>query len=265
MPRQKELHFFDQDAAYMRGLKDYRREFRGWKGERLVGEATPRYFMHGMGLDVERRYRFSPNHSASSRIAESLPGVKTILSLRDPVTRAYSQFCRNRQRGREKEPCFRTAIQAELDGKRRPETDPCCWIYLNRYGLHLQQWLTCQRRDYVKVVIFDEWIQSPRQTLDEICEFLDISKEGLSDTSEQHNSGWEPRSKFIQSLTSSWLHKVPGIRRLSQFNRRLGYAPLDEETAIWLRNIFSEEVKTLESQLGRNIECWHGSKRRCAA
>lgn len=265
MPRQKELHFFDKDAAYSRGLKEYRTGFHGWNGEQLIGEATPRYFMHGMGLDCNGQYRFSPNKSASRRIAESLPAVKTILSLRDPVTRAYSQFCRNRQLGRENEPCFRTAIQAELDGKRRPETDPCCWIYMNRYGFHLQQWLKCQPSAQVKIVIFDEWIKSPRQTLKEICEFLNTSGEGLPQTCDRHNSGWEPRSKMFENLTSSWLHKVPGMRRFSKLNRRPGYPPLDEETASWLRDIFSKEVDDVQSVLGRNIEVWHKDERKCAA
>lgn len=257
MPRQKELHFFDKDAAFARGVKDYRTGFHGWNGEPLVGEATPRYFMHGMGLDANGQYRFSPNQSASRRIAECLPQVKTILSLRDPVTRAYSQFCRNRQRGRENESCFRSAIQAELDGKRRPESDPCCWIYLNRYAFHLQQWLNSHPSAQVKVVIFDEWIQSPHQTLMEICDFLNISHDHLPKQCNLQNSGWEPRSRIIHKLTSSWLHRIPGIRRLGSLNHRPSYPPLDAETANWLRCIFSDEVETLEARLGRRIETWH--------
>ena len=69
----KEIHFFDH--SYNKGLLWYRSFFplRIIKGKRMTGEASPYYIFH--------------SHSAK-RIAKTLPSVKLIVMLRNPVDRS---------------------------------------------------------------------------------------------------------------------------------------------------------------------------------
>lgn len=83
--RRKEAHFFDH--RYRSGLSAYRAEFPTSMARRrreevigfapITGEATPYYLFHPL---------------APSRVATSLPDVKIVVMLRDPVTRAYSHY-----------------------------------------------------------------------------------------------------------------------------------------------------------------------------
>jgi hypothetical protein len=69
-----EIHFFNRDANWQRGLDWY---FAQFPDAQVAGEKTPSYV-------------YDPK--AMQRIAQSLPGVKLILCLRNPVDRLYSWY-----------------------------------------------------------------------------------------------------------------------------------------------------------------------------
>lgn len=103
MPGQ-EVHFFD--LAFDRGLEWYRGHFptQWWHrsalartGAGITGESSPYYTFHPLALE---------------RIAATLPGVKLIMLLRDPVERAYSHYHHERRRGHE-DLSFEEALEAE--------------------------------------------------------------------------------------------------------------------------------------------------------
>ena len=61
----------------VRSRLDYEKLFDGAKGRRAIGEATVRYLNSVRGVD---------------RIHDDLPGVRLIVSLRQPADRAYSSY-----------------------------------------------------------------------------------------------------------------------------------------------------------------------------
>jgi hypothetical protein len=71
----KETHFFDQN--FKKGIEWYSNFFKDHSDEKSVGEKTASY-LH--------------NKLVASRIKKTLPGVKLIFCLRDPVERMYSHF-----------------------------------------------------------------------------------------------------------------------------------------------------------------------------
>jgi len=86
---ENELMFFDHAKKYRGGVDSYREMFEGWDGQEVIGEATPGYMM----------WRLQPNKIAE-RIDTSLPDVRLIAVLRNPVDRAYSAFVHHMRRGR---------------------------------------------------------------------------------------------------------------------------------------------------------------------
>jgi hypothetical protein len=102
---EKEIHFFD--IAFGKGLNWYRAHFptilykqylKKVRGQDLItGEASPYYI-------------FYPH--APRRIFETVPQVKLIVLLRNPVDRAYSHYHHQVTRGRETL-SFEQAIEAE--------------------------------------------------------------------------------------------------------------------------------------------------------
>ncbi len=100
----KELHFFDEN--FWRGTDWYRaffplevrrRTLRRLGRELACGEATPYYLFHP---------------AVPERVKETLPDVRLIALLRNPVERAYSHYQLMRLTGREKL-SFAEAIDAE--------------------------------------------------------------------------------------------------------------------------------------------------------
>jgi hypothetical protein len=73
----KELHFFDKTTNYKEGLSHYLSDFKTNNNTLIMGEATPFYLA---------------SRKACKRIADSFPDVKMIVLLREPASRAYSEY-----------------------------------------------------------------------------------------------------------------------------------------------------------------------------
>ncbi|HXH26063.1 MAG TPA: TIGR03086 family metal-binding protein [Vicinamibacterales bacterium] len=84
-----EVWFFNIRRNFSQGLSWYRGQFTGWAGQPIVGEATPGYMM----------WRHDPRRVAR-RIHETVPEVRLIAILRDPVERAHSAMLHHIRRGR---------------------------------------------------------------------------------------------------------------------------------------------------------------------
>ena len=75
-----EMHFWNNGHRVRKlGIEHYAEQFEGWRGERIVGEATPGYMI----------WRHHPALVAQ-RIDEHLPDVRLIAILRNPIDRAQS-------------------------------------------------------------------------------------------------------------------------------------------------------------------------------
>jgi len=90
LPQSKEIHFFNKYNSnlikhdyFQLGINWYADFFKQYKGQKVIGEVTPMYI-----CDPE----------APLRIQQTLPNVKLIAILRDPVRRAYSHYWMAKQK-----------------------------------------------------------------------------------------------------------------------------------------------------------------------
>lgn len=82
-----EIKFFNHPKRMQQlGTQWYRNQFRSWSGEPIVGEATPGYLI----------WRHDPVEVAA-RIDSTLPDVRLLAVLRDPVDRARSALVHHRR------------------------------------------------------------------------------------------------------------------------------------------------------------------------
>jgi hypothetical protein len=177
---QKEIHYFDYE--WYRGLDWYRSNFPSRQerdafaaehgGPFVTGEASPTYISHEW---------------APGRIAHTLPHVKLIVSFRNPVDRAYSQFQMSRREDEEPLDSFADAVAAEEDRLRGEiahlKADPHysswpigCWSYLlrSRYAEQVERLFKLFPREQFLFVDADELQAKPAETLDEVYTFLDL-------------------------------------------------------------------------------------------
>ena len=92
----KEVHFFD--ANFDRGVDWYSGMFPSSRSKTILGEASPAYIYHP---------------DAVRRIAQTLPDVRLIVILRDPVQRALSHYKHERRLGFETAATFEEALELE--------------------------------------------------------------------------------------------------------------------------------------------------------
>ena len=267
LPDRKELHFFDRATNYERGLGDYESRFAP-AGERPAGEVTPSYFPRGV---VYRNgdhdsYEWRPDDDAPARIRRAYPDVKLVVTLRNPVTRAHSQFRKNYRQGRERADSFAEAVREELAGERPKETNPRCWVYRNRYPVHVGRWLDLFDRDQVRFLVFERWTDRPERALDEVCEFLGVEPRGAwPETDRKRNAGGTPRVVAGNRLYQDYLAHTAVARVLRRFrvphvadalNSSPGYPDLSDEARELLAAEFGPEIDELESMIDRDLDPW---------
>jgi hypothetical protein len=171
----KEVNFFM--GRYVRGVDWYRAHFpmppRDAGHEPfVVGEASPGYVINP----------FTPD-----RIRETIPDVKLVVLLRNPVARAYSHYNHMRRLGAEALNTFEAVLAAEpkrLDGEREkvysdPYHQAFAWYtrsYVTQgfYADYLPQWLDAFPREQLLIVQSERFFREPTETLRSVTQFLDL-------------------------------------------------------------------------------------------
>ena len=268
MPGNKEVRYFDRDDRY--GDEGwYLKHFREASDEEAVGESSPPYFYDKIIRDQNGNYQGEVQGSIVSRIKQFNPEMKILISLRNPVDRAYSQYWKNRNNQNvDDNKSFRQVIDEEISGKRTPEDIGACWLYKNMYPVHLKPWLENFPDDQVKIIIFEEWIQDPKDTLQEICGFLGVeSNHDFSEVlGEEKNSSRIYRSKVLKYF----YRKNPLLKyvyrnhvldnRLEDFLKKIthqsGYPNMSDETRRFVYEQLEDDIGETEELLGRDLDVW---------
>jgi hypothetical protein len=138
----------------------------------LRGESTPFYLF---------------DRESHRRIAESVPDVRLIAVLRDPVDRAYSNWMHLWADGLEPESDVVAACDAE-EARIRGGWAPF-WRYrgLGRYGEQLASLYRHFPADQVLVVRYRDLVDGPQAELNRICRFLGV-EEHLVETVPRDNT-----------------------------------------------------------------------------
>lgn len=249
LSKKKELDFFSY--RYEQGYGWYERQFPNKPSARAVGEISPSYFNEASVPERARLYS---------------PDLRILLSLRDPVERALSQHRHLIRIGLLPGPDYR--FESAL-------ADNPSYIDQGRYATHLSRWLASFPENQVLVVLMEDIRKSPEETARKVYEFLNIDTGHRSAALyEKSNPSYAVRSRgfdtaiqrlrrTIRQLGLGGLWKVLGDSGLRNFyrgvNRKPSEAvvpPVSNQTTRQLRELFREEIGTLEQMLGRNLESW---------
>jgi hypothetical protein len=162
--KHKEIHFFDWQ--YERGFTWYKCQFPRTHGLAITGEASPSYL-------------FDP--AVPERVKRHKPHVRLIAILRNPVDRAYSQYCHNKRR--ETEPLtFKRALEAEEERLQATETSKPSykqfmeWSYKarGRYAEQLLRWLALFPPEQLLVLRAEDLFTLPAETMAVVWEYLEL-------------------------------------------------------------------------------------------
>lgn len=168
MADKKEVHYFDRDEFFIDEAPDYQEYHAFFSGNTLgkqVGEATPIYMYWDQ---------------APRRIWEYNPKMKIIIILRNPVDRAYSHWNMECHKGRES---FSFLEAIAMESVRRQKSLPAqdrIYSYVDRgyYTNQLRKMGAYFSTSQMLVLKYDDFRDSPDNTLNEICDFLSVDRIG---------------------------------------------------------------------------------------
>lgn len=170
-----EVHFFD--THFTKGKEWYKSKFSKRPDNRyVIGDKSPYYIFHP---------------SVPERVHSYYPGIKIIAILRNPVSRAYSQYWFNRHRNLE-ELSFKEAINAEptrLAGEMEniladPEYSGMryrrkSYLARGRYAEQLERWYALFPKEQIFIVDADDLRNDPQGTLNKVYAFLGLEPHAL--------------------------------------------------------------------------------------
>jgi hypothetical protein len=241
-PPIKETFYFDR--YYERGPGWYRDHFEAGPREGVkVGEFGPSYF------DVPE---------VPDRIAAA-GAERIIISVRDPVERAFSLFIHHASRAR-----------VPLDFDEAVRVMPQI-LTSGHYAIHTPRWL--ERFERVHFLLLEDVATQPVQVLGALYEFLGVRQIAHQAPTPASNTARLPRFPRLERIRRS-LHRFARERHLypmlatgRALSRRLRAVVRTDKPAgerprlapaqrAWLREYYSEDVAYLEELLHRSLRHW---------
>ena len=227
--------------------------FDAVKNEKAIGEASPAYIS---------------NEDCPSLIHKYLPETKIIAVLRQPVSRAYSNFLHARRADREPIADFETAFNKEAE--RKAENWSPLYHYKGKgyYTEQLERYYNLFPKENIKVLLFEEVVKNPIETSQEIFEFLNVDSSFTPDTSKKANVSGTPKGLFgwlIMKLR--YYNLIPNIQFSNylpsfviQFIFNSAYKkakPLNTELKNRLTDTYyKEDILNLEKLIDRDLQHW---------
>ncbi|XP_066497546.1 heparan sulfate glucosamine 3-O-sulfotransferase 1 [Hoplias malabaricus] len=155
---ENEVHFFDWESHYQKGLSWYASQMPLTKSGQLTVEKTPAYFTSA---------------KVPERVLQMNPSVRLLLIVRDPVDRVlsdYTQVFHNHLQKR-KQPQPIEALLLLKDGQLN-----LAYKALNRslYHMHMEHWLATFPRESFHVVDGDSLIREPLEEMQKVEKFLGL-------------------------------------------------------------------------------------------
>jgi hypothetical protein len=211
MSTDKEPNYFSGDQIAAQGLyykkknpktlEEYLQLFQPTEGNRIAGECSVSYLFYP-GV-AEKIYQFNPK-------------AKIIISLRDPVYRAFSHYLMDYSLHLVKESFDKIVLEGEKNDSLKLYYQQ--YILLSQYTEQIKRYLNVFPKDQVLIFIHDDLVARPEEELKRLSAFLEIEHEVSGHGLEQRNVTTAAKSPFVR-----WLYKQ------EQFRKFLAYF-LDEKT-----------------------------------
>jgi hypothetical protein len=286
LPPIKEPNFFCTDVNAEANPEGRRNSFDAIDVKELLAAPTPRrrqiaivreradylaLYADAAGYrrrgDCSTAYLYSC--TAAGAIAAECPDAKILVMVRDPVTRAISEYRMRRAIGSARGKLGEELAQ-ELELLRRNlPLYHGARMYL-RAGLYSEQIERYHRTfgpENVKVIVFERFVRDQQSHLDRVCDFLGIARLPAG-PGERANASHVPRSAGLNRL----LYWIGGKYLLTRIGSYLPVGLKRRLVGLWFQNdpddygaerkqlraFFAEEVARMEKLIGGPLPEWRG-------
>ena len=220
--------------------------FKDVKTEKVIGEATPSY-LH------------SPN--SASKIKERFSDSKIIISIRNPIERAYSGYFSNEFMRKDN-----LSFKEMIDSHKKLIDENEFYIYNilepGFFSKHIKRFQDNFTSDKIKVIVFEDYIKNTEKSIKSILEFLELDTD--FEFTEQPKRGYRiPKNKIsklalenktIRKLSTFFIPTVTRQQIGEKFMLKETEKPvMNLEERSYLKEIYEDDVKELEILLDRDL------------
>jgi len=257
-PEVKEPHYFsptlptDSYLLPIRDRKKYLKLFEGVKDEIAIGEASASYLW---------------DPQSAKFIHDTIPNVRIIIMLRNPVERAFSAYLMFYSMNREKlsfGKVIRRNVNNDLVSFDRE------WILgPGFYSEEVKRYLDIFESNKVKIIIFEEFVKEAKKQIKEVLKFLGLNENAPINVEKTFNPYGEARWSFAKTVLGSPTFSRTIIKyvrpktrtKLRRYILKEATKPkLLEEDRLFLEDHYYDDVKKLEKILGRKLPWFFVSK-----
>ena len=254
MPENLEPYYFarlDIPQNYERGIisdeKKYLNLFKNAKNCKAIGESSPVYlYCPHSALEIKNRF----------------PNSKIIISLRNPIEIAYSEYFSLKFMGFDKNRSFNELLDSSKEQLDQNEFHIDSLLEAGFYSKHIKRFQKIFSKNQIKIIIFEEYIKNTIPTINSILSFLDIDKSiafkpapkgaykvprNFASQKLMNNSTFRKTAKFIiptvarQKIGERFLVKESSRPVLKQNERQR------------LKETYQDDVENLAKLLGRSL------------
>lgn len=260
IPEVKEMFFFNdydphflsiKNYRYKRGIKWYARQFNGGS-DKKAGEISPTYLYSKV---------------TAKRIRDNFPNTKIIVVLREPISRAFSQYIHDKRLGVIKDIAFNEAVRMYRN-----------YLEKGYYFKHLNNYFELFDKNNILVLLHEDLVEKPKKSVKKIYEFLELKNTKFLPKSINRKKNIAGRAKYplvnytmtqldylLREKRMEFLLKTIdslGLRRLAIFVRDrnstkiVEYPKIGKETTIYLKEIYRPTIEKLEKLLQKDLKTW---------
>ena len=263
LPGCKEVHYFEHEENYKKGINWYSEFFNYDTSEniKIIGEITPDYMAYNYVLN---------------RIVEALgTNIKILIVLRNPVDRAYSQFNHHVRLHVEKERNFISAISKESINSnisyRESWHTPAYYLSKGLYYNQVKRCFEVFSRQNIHIALFEDlFIEKDKNEFKALYEFLGIPYIGNIPNRHSHKSIF-PKSEalfdfvFVKNnkIKSTLKQLMPtdiyaGIRKklvsiLTEKPKKLDQSIKNK----LIQEVYLDDIKKLEELADLDLSVWY--------
>jgi hypothetical protein len=241
-------------------LDPYLRLYNGAQASQILGDACPSYLYTYEDTIRNIRQLYSE---------EALAKLKIVISLREPVSRAYSQFYTFKRKVQEPL-AFAQAIQKDRVKQRMQDNWNIFYDYPG-FGMYSKQVEAFQQafgKERVLVFLYEDIQADIHAVCRSIYSFLGIDPDFVVDDRLKHNS-------FAGEASIKWI--VAGLFSKNKYKRMISALipkplrmlllyiilvplvkrkPMDENTLKQFSDYFKQDIVKLEELIGRDLSSW---------
>jgi hypothetical protein len=247
----------DDERKYYQDFEDYCRLFKKAGNRKAIGEASSENLYH--------------SEKVIPYIQKYLGNPKIIISLRNPVERAFSAYTYLISQNRE----FLSFEEGlEQEEKRRRDGWRHIWFYQDAgfYFRGVKAYL--ENFSEVKVCLLDDLKKGPVSLVQDVYRFLGVDPSFVPNVTVRYKTSGIPRSKKINRLFEEPTRLRKIVRGVGRFlltedrwiqwrdtlkNKSYAKAEMKAETRKSLENAYREDLLKLQDLIHRDLSRWLGS------